>query len=59
VEHRGSISPVTTGVAGVMGGAVLGASAVMAKWVSREHRIAKTWAAAQGKEPEKKEKETP
>jgi hydrogenase small subunit len=58
VEHRGSISPVTTGVAGIIGGAALGASAVMAKWVSREHRMEKTWAAVkkEGKDPEKDQK---
>ena len=60
VEHHGSISPVTTGVAGVIGGTLLGASAVVAKWVSREHRIAKTWAVAKKHEEEyaqKKEEE--
>ena len=60
VEHHGSISPVTTGVAGIIGGTVLGASAVVAKWVSRENRIAKTWAVAKEHEEEyakKKEEE--
>ena len=55
VEHRGSISPVTTGVAGVIGGAALGASAVLAKWLAREHRLQLARTAAEKKADHDKE----
>lgn len=54
VQRRGSISPVTTGVVGAMGGALVGAGAVFAKWLAKEQRVQKARAADETIEPEEK-----
>lgn len=54
VEPRGAISPVATGVAGAIGGAVLGAGAVFAKWLSREQQLENAGAVVETQEPENK-----
>ncbi len=59
VQHRGSVSPVTTGVAGVLGGTIVGATAVVARWLAREHKMAKTWAAMQKEVQGKTEENQP
>jgi len=55
VERQGSISPATTGAVGFLAGVTVGATAVVARWLAREHKMARTWAEMQKKVEGKEE----